>query len=86
MQARQRADPSARFNTFHGPKRQVVGNPAGKPPPAWRPNVAGAAGASTKGKALQESGSKIFLSRLPVDVGEKEVDVSARADNTYSED
>jgi hypothetical protein len=37
-----------------------------------------AAGASAKGKASQESGSKIFLSRLPGDVGEKEVEVSAR--------
>ncbi|KIM47157.1 hypothetical protein M413DRAFT_270472 [Hebeloma cylindrosporum] len=75
MQARHRPDPSARFNTFHGPKRQVVGNVAGKPPPAWRPNVAGqTAGAPTKGKTSQEYGSRIFLSRLPVDVGEKEVD------------
>jgi len=79
MQTRQRPDPAARFNTFHSPKRQVVGNLAGKPQPAWRPNVAGTAGAPTKGKNSQESGSRIFLSRLPVDVGEKEVDVSAHA-------
>lgn len=79
MQSRQRPDPAARFNTFYGPKRQVIGNLAGKPPPAWRPNVAGTTGAQTKGKTSQESGSRIFLSRLPVDVGEKEVDVSAHA-------
>lgn len=33
--------------------------------------------AGVKGKAPAESGSTIFLSKLPVDVGEKEVEVSA---------
>jgi THO complex subunit 4 len=32
------------------------------------------AAASSKGTASQDSGSRIFLSRLPVDVGEKEVE------------
>ena len=33
--------------------------------------------AGVKGKGPAESGSTIFLSKLPVDVGEKEVEVSA---------
>ncbi len=76
MQARYRPDPAR----FHGPKHQVLGNFAGNPPPAWRPKVAGQmSAASAKGKASQESGSRIFLSRLPADVGEKDVEVSAHA-------
>ncbi|KAK0489633.1 hypothetical protein EDD18DRAFT_1081211 [Armillaria luteobubalina] len=65
-----------RYNTFHTPKQQVLGNNAGHAPPAWR--VAGSSGAHAsigKGKqAASQAGSKILLSRLPVDVSEKEVE------------
>ncbi len=68
-----------RYNTFHTPKQQVLGNNAGHAAPAWR--VAGSSGANAsigKGKqAASQAGSKILLSRLPVDVSEKEVEVSA---------
>ena len=69
--------PYARLNTFHGPKRQLLGNKAGQAAPAWRMNVpTPGQGQAAKGKNMVEQGSKIFLSRLPVDVGEKEVEVS----------
>lgn len=75
----------ARLNNFHGPKRQLLGNQAGYVPPAWRvasgaPPTSSISGPGhlAKGKqAAQEQGSKIFLSRLPTDVGEKEIEVSA---------
>lgn len=63
----------ARLNTFHGPKRQLLGNQAGHTPPAWRMDVVPTPGQVLQGQAV-EQGSKIFLSRLPVDVGEKEVE------------
>lgn len=71
--------PYARQNTFHGPKRQLLGNQAGLAPPAWRTaNVSTLSGMPGKGKNVAvEQGSKIFLSRLPVDVGEKEVEVTS---------
>ena len=72
---------STRVNTFHGPKRQLLGNQAGYAPPAWRTGAVPIQDASGKGKnarLVQEPGSKIFLSRLPVDVEEKEVEVSMR--------
>ena len=80
MQAQYRPLPYARLNSFHGPKRQLLGHKAGQAPPAWRtafvaPNQVGVASVS-KGKVVQEQGSRIFLSRLPVDVGEKDVEVS----------
>jgi len=83
MQAQYRPLPYARLNSFHGPKRQLLGNHAGQAPPSWRmpaPVTTSQVGATSvsKGKAAQEEGSRIFLSRLPVDVGEKDVEVSAR--------
>jgi len=81
MYAPYRPAPYARLNNFHGPKRQLLGNQAGYVPPAWRvagPSSTGSVGGPNhlvKGKqAAQEPGSKIFLSRLPTDVGEKEVE------------
>ncbi|KAF8966619.1 hypothetical protein BDZ97DRAFT_1807169 [Flammula alnicola] len=76
MQTQYKPAPYARFNAFHGPKRQLLGNQAGHAAPAWRTNAPVAPGqtAAMKGKAPVESGSRIFLSRLPVDVGEKEVE------------
>ncbi|KAF9023654.1 hypothetical protein BDZ89DRAFT_989743 [Hymenopellis radicata] len=74
MQSRQSY---ARYNTFHGPKQQLLGNQAGHVAPAWRANTSGAngvAGSSGKAKQITNPGSKILLSRLPVDVPEKEVD------------
>ncbi|KII87589.1 hypothetical protein PLICRDRAFT_42096 [Plicaturopsis crispa FD-325 SS-3] len=53
--------PHPRANTFHGPKRQLLGNQAGHAPPAWR-----------AGNMVE--GSKIIISRLPTDVGETEVE------------
>ncbi|KAF7360351.1 mRNA export protein mlo3 [Mycena venus] len=80
MQAQYRPPPHARLNAFHGQKRQLLGNPAGYIPPAWR-NAGPSTGphAATNGQARgrqvsTEPGSKIFLSRLPMDVGETEVE------------
>ncbi|RDB30822.1 mRNA export protein mlo3 [Hypsizygus marmoreus] len=65
--------PYARLNTFHGPKRQLLGNQAGYAAPAWR-NVPPIPGQVIgKGKHVAQD-SKIFLSKLPLDVGEKEVE------------
>lgn len=80
MQAQYRTLPYARLNSSHGPKRQLLGHNAGQPPPAWKTAAAVApdqvgAGLVSKGKMVQEQGSRIFLSRLPVDVGEKDVEV-----------
>ncbi|KAG6845107.1 hypothetical protein H0H87_000806 [Tephrocybe sp. NHM501043] len=66
----------ARLNTFHGPKRQLLGNHAGHAAPAWK-NVPSPQDAHSTGKGKQaqlDSGSKIFLSRLPLDVKETEVE------------
>ncbi|KAG1862022.1 hypothetical protein DFJ58DRAFT_775985 [Suillus subalutaceus] len=62
MSARDR--PHARITSYHGAKRNLLGNQAGNVPPAWR---------DSKDKQ-KERGSKILLSRLPVDVGETEVE------------
>ncbi|KAG1776348.1 hypothetical protein EV702DRAFT_1109994 [Suillus placidus] len=62
MSARDR--PQARITSYHGAKRNLLGNQAGSVPPAWR---------DSKDKQ-KERGSKILLSRLPVDVGETEVE------------
>ncbi|KAK0203814.1 hypothetical protein DFS33DRAFT_1260979 [Desarmillaria ectypa] len=66
----------SRYNAFHTPKQQVLGNNAGHVAPAWRVAGSSAANASAgKGKqAASQAGSKILLSRLPVDVSEKEVE------------
>ncbi|KAF5311093.1 hypothetical protein D9619_008160 [Psilocybe cf. subviscida] len=55
-------------------KGRLVGNRAGQPAPAWKPmpGVPQANGANGRGKAAAES--RIFLSRLPIDVAEKEVE------------
>ncbi|TFK22138.1 hypothetical protein FA15DRAFT_50592 [Coprinopsis marcescibilis] len=55
-----------RHNFHHRPKKQLVGHQV---QPAWRPNVAQAAN-----RAADQAGSKIFISRLPVDVTEQEVE------------
>ncbi|KAG2156804.1 uncharacterized protein EDB93DRAFT_1125721 [Suillus bovinus] len=62
MSARDR--PQARITSYHGAKRNLLGNQAGNVPPAWRDSKA----------KQKEQGSKILLSRLPVDVGETEVE------------
>lgn len=74
---RLQAAAAARLNNFHGPKRQLLGSKA-VPAPAWKANVANGTsgvngGVAGKGK---EVGSKILLSRLPVDVTALEVEVS----------
>ncbi|KAF9528687.1 hypothetical protein CPB83DRAFT_766388 [Crepidotus variabilis] len=67
--------PYVRYGNVHGPKRQLLGNRA-QPPPAWRtnnvPTTAQLPGVSRKGKEV--AGSKIFISSLPFDVGETEVE------------
>ena len=55
----------ARYNNFHGPKKALIGHPARQVPPSWRPNA-----------APPPPGSKILISRLPIDVGLQEVEVS----------
>ncbi|KAF9456466.1 hypothetical protein BDZ94DRAFT_1177637 [Collybia nuda] len=69
--------PHARLNSYHGPKRQLLGNQAGHAAPAWRNvhELPGQTVALAKNRQnVQDQGSKILLSRLPVDVGEKEVE------------
>ena len=64
-----------RFNGTVSSKRNLLGNRAGQAPPAWRNHgvaVPPRAAANGKGK---EPGSKILLSKLPLDVGDKEVEV-----------
>jgi THO complex subunit 4 len=77
MQAQHRPLPYARLNSFHGPKRRLLGHNPGQPPPSWKSAAAQdqAAALLSKDKMIQEQGSRIFLSRLPVDVGEKDVEV-----------
>lgn len=48
---------------FHQPKQRVLGLP--QVPPAWRTNAANGSGST----------SKILLSKLPLDVDEREVEV-----------
>ena len=63
-----------KYNHVHGAKQKVLGNPAQQVPPAWRTNGSSSAlNGSAKGKEVQ--GSKIFISGLPFDVGEKEIEV-----------
>ncbi|EGN92864.1 hypothetical protein SERLA73DRAFT_190445 [Serpula lacrymans var. lacrymans S7.3] len=66
MHAHQRS-PTGRFNSYHGPKRQLLGNHAGHVAPAWRTG-------DITPNANDKQGSKILLSRLPMDVGETEVE------------
>ncbi|KAL0064430.1 hypothetical protein AAF712_008594 [Marasmius tenuissimus] len=72
MYGHQRPTPYARYNSFHGPKQRVLGNSAANVPPAWRtPGQPGPVLSSSRSPLL---GSKILLSQLPTDVGEKEVE------------
>jgi hypothetical protein len=72
MQAHHRSPPNGRINSYHGGKRQLLGSPAANVAPAWKAN------AQTKEKQKSHEESKILLSRLPMDVGDAEVEVSAR--------
>ena len=70
--------PYTRHNHGHGAKRQLIGNQARQVPPAWRTNnipTSQTTPASPKGKEVQ--GSRIFISGLPTDVREKEVEVGS---------
>ncbi|OCH85767.1 hypothetical protein OBBRIDRAFT_797835 [Obba rivulosa] len=64
----------ARLNTYHGPKRQLLGNQAGHAAPAWRVNQVAQA-KKPGGPSTVDPGSRILLSRLPLDVSESEVQV-----------
>ncbi|THV00461.1 hypothetical protein K435DRAFT_854690 [Dendrothele bispora CBS 962.96] len=71
------APPAApRYRSFHGPKRQVLGNNAGQVPPAWRISSSSTTAGTPHAprKSAVPVGSKILLSQLPADVGEKEVE------------
>ena len=71
------SQPYARSNNFHGPKRQLLGNQAGHAPPSWRTNGPVPVPQGGKGRGVPtDVGSRIFLSRLPIDVAEKDVEVS----------
>jgi THO complex subunit 4 len=77
---RLQAAAAARLNNFHGPKRQLLGNKA-VPAPAWKTNVMNGTSSAKISEAGgpgkdKEVGSKILLSRLPVDVTSTEVEVS----------
>ncbi|KAI0367662.1 hypothetical protein BV20DRAFT_970221 [Pilatotrama ljubarskyi] len=58
----------ARLNNYHTPKQKILGNPSAQPAPAWKPNAKASS-------SNAEQGSKILLSRLPLDVVENEVEV-----------
>lgn len=76
MPATYRGQPGPRHNTYHGPKRNLLGNHSGAPPPAWRPqNMPGGPQAARKPAPKPQPGSKILLSNLPKDVGQDEVEV-----------
>ncbi|KAI0720759.1 hypothetical protein C8T65DRAFT_632714 [Cerioporus squamosus] len=57
-----------RLNNYHSHKQNVLGNQGARPAPAWKPNARAASGSGS------EIGSKILLSRLPIDVVEDEVE------------
>ncbi|KAG6839780.1 hypothetical protein C0991_011731 [Blastosporella zonata] len=60
---------------FHGPKHKLLGNHAGQAAPAWKNVPAQGPRPVGKGKQAQlDTGSKIFLSSLPADVKEAEVE------------
>ncbi|TFK46865.1 hypothetical protein OE88DRAFT_1687269 [Heliocybe sulcata] len=63
-----------RYNTYHGPKARVLGNTANHIPPAWRANNAVSLPTGPSAKVQAQPGSKIFISNLPMDVSEKEVE------------
>ncbi|KAJ8463930.1 hypothetical protein ONZ51_g9930 [Trametes cubensis] len=65
---------SSRLNNYHTHKQKILGNPSAQPAPAWKPNAKGASGSNA------EVGSRIIISRLPLDVVENEVE--ARLDST----
>ncbi|KZP27037.1 hypothetical protein FIBSPDRAFT_918035 [Athelia psychrophila] len=69
MQAPSRPALTARVPSGSSAKQQLLGSPAAKVAPAWKPN---AQGIKDKGKLQEES--KILLSRLPMDVGDTEVE------------
>ncbi len=68
---------TARLHNFHSPKRQLVGTKA-FPAPAWKASATngtnGTKAGADAGKEKQV-GSKILLSKLPVDVTHTEVEV-----------
>ncbi|KAI0332818.1 hypothetical protein GY45DRAFT_1245993 [Cubamyces sp. BRFM 1775] len=59
---------SSRLNNYHTHKQKVLGNPSSHPAPAWKQNAKGASGSNA------EVGSRIIISRLPLDVVENEVE------------
>jgi hypothetical protein len=77
MQAPYRPLLSNRPNSHRGGKRQLLGSPAANVAPAWKGN------AQAKEKQKLQEESKILLSRLPVDVGDTEVEVSVGTISRY---
>jgi THO complex subunit 4 len=74
---RLQAAAAARLSNFHSPKRQLLGNKA-IPAPAWKPNIVNSVNNvdGTGARKGKEVGSKILLTKLPVDVTPLEVEVS----------
>jgi len=63
-----------RVNAYHGTKQQLLGAKVGQAAPAWRGNQATINGKRAAGPVNGlEKGSKILLSKLPMDVSENEV-------------
>ncbi|KAI0822937.1 hypothetical protein BC628DRAFT_625624 [Trametes gibbosa] len=60
---------SSRLNSYHTPKQRILGNASAHPAPAWRPNAKAVASGSNT-----DPGSRILISRLPLDVVENEVE------------
>jgi len=74
MQTSSTTQHGPRNNSTHGAKRKVLGSAANHVPPAWRPNIAAQQAAAAK-KISEAQGSKIFISSLPNDVQQTEVEV-----------
>lgn len=77
MQTSRSAGPS-RLSSYHGAKRQVLGNTAGHPAPAWHPkHLNGVVPPPPKRSQghTEAPGSKIIMSDLPHDVKEAEIEV-----------
>ena len=78
----QRRTSGSRYNSYHGAKSGLIGHGASQVSPAWRgtPHVTAHSsgndmvGARSK-TATEQLGSKILMSKLPLDVGEIELEV-----------
>lgn len=75
---RLQAAATARLHKFHSTKHQLIGTKA-VPAPAWKTSAANGVNSAKAGADAgkgKDVGSKILLSKLPVDVTPTEVEVS----------